>query len=161
MSLFALGYQMCKDREFTKDVIQLLFVDLWEKRNQLGKVEHWNAYLRKSFYRKMLAELKKRKQTFDIADQFAEPSVPSYENLLINLQSKIDQQRQLHDALENLPEQQRKMIQARFIQGMSYDEIAEETGKSKQTVYNQIFTAVKKLRNLLSSIIAFSSISQF
>jgi len=151
-SLFALGYQMCKDRELTKDVIQLLFADLWEKRDRLGKVDHWNAYLRKSFYRKMLAELKKQKRNYDITDQFAEPSVPSYEELLINLQSQITQQRQLHDALENLPEQQRKMLQARFIQGMSYNEIAEETGKSKQTVYNQIFTAVKKLRNLLGSV---------
>ena len=100
----------------------------------------------------MLAELKKQKRSYDIADQFAEPSIPSYEELLVNFQSKIDLRRKLHDALENLPEQQRKMIQARFIQEMNYDEIADETGKSKQTVYNQIFTALKKIRNLMGVI---------
>lgn len=149
-SLFSLGYRMCKDREMAKDVIQLLFADLWEKRNQLNEIEHWNAYLRKSFYRKMLEELKLNSKTNSLSNTFKEPIVPSFEHLMIDLQNQIDRQRQLHDALENLPEQQRKMVQARFIQGMSYDEIAGETGKSKQTVYNQIFGAMKKLREWLT-----------
>ena len=157
-SLFSLGYRMCKDRDFTKDVIQALFLDLWEKQENIGKVEHWNAYLRKAFYRKMLNELKKEKASAEISNPLKNITIPSYEDLLIDLQGKIERQRQLHDALEDLPDQQRKMIEARFITGMSYEEIADTTGKSKQTVYNQIHGAVKKLRNLLGLAAVFLNI---
>ena len=103
---------MCKDREMTKDVLQLLFAELWEKRHQLNEIEHWNAYLRKAFYRKMLEELKRNLKTNSLSDTFDEPAVPSFEDLMIDLQNQIEQQRQLHDALENLSEQQRKKERA-------------------------------------------------
>ena len=157
-SLFSLGYRMCKDRDFTKDVIQALFLDLWQKQENIGKVDHWNAYLRKAFYRKMLKELKKEKANAEISNPLKSSSVPSYEDLLVDLQAKIERQRELHDALEDLPDQQRKMIEARFIIGMSYEEIADTTGKSKQTVYNQIHGAVKKLRKLLGLAAIFMNI---
>ena len=59
------------------------------------------------------------------------------------------EQKQIEKAFEILPTQQKEMLELRFLQGFSYQEIANNTGKSRQTIYNQIHTAIKKLRKIL------------
>jgi len=149
-SLFSMGFKMSGRRELTKDCIQSLFLELWENRGRLSEVEHWNAYLKKSLYRKIASELKKPLvNTKELNSSFSKHSDPSYEELLINFQNNESKRKDLHAALNNLPEKERKVLRSRFYEGMSYDEIAETTGKSKQTVYNQIFSAVKRLKKAL------------
>lgn len=145
-----MGFKMSADRALTKDAIQTLFLELWEKRHQTNEVTHWNAYLRKSLYRKILVELKKKKSlTQDISDHNYSFFTPSYEELLIHSQTTQSQKDKLKSALKQLPLEERKVLNLRFFEGLSYEEIAENTGKSKQTVYNQIFSAISKLRKTL------------
>lgn len=142
---------MCADRELTKDVIQSLFLELWEKRAQLGEITYWNAYLKKSLHRKLLGELKKPNHHLKaIHTSTQEPSTPSYEELLINFQMEEDKRCDLKEAIQLLSEQEKTMLRLRFNEGMNYEEIAKDTGKSKQTIYNQIFSAIKKLRKTLT-----------
>lgn len=151
-SLFVLGFKMSKDRSLTKDLIQSLFMELWEKRTQLKQVEHWNAYLRKSLYRKMIAALQQQKKQLTFLNNPTPNTplyTPSYENLLIESQIEITRHHQLQSALQQLPEQERKVLELRFFKDLTYDEIASNTGKSKQTVYNQVFSAISKLRKML------------
>ena len=151
--LFSLGFRMSADAALTKDVIQSLFLELWEKRHQINAVMHWKAYLRKSFYRKMLLALKKRQLLpAELPDNILELSTPSYEQLLVNFQIEQSRQHDVQQAMDQLPTKEREMLQLRFKEGLSYEEIAENTGKSKQTVYNQIYTAIKKLKGSLLMI---------
>jgi len=135
------------DKELTKDVIQNLFIDIWEKRDRILKVYSWNAYLRKSLYRKMLHALKKNKitQTNVTVDNLP-ITTPSYEDLLINMQSEEAQTSKLIKAINQLPEEEQKVIKLRFFEELSYEDIAQKTGKTKRTIYNQIFSAIKKLK---------------
>jgi len=150
-NLFLVGFKMCGDKEFTKDALQNFFLEIWEKREKLQHVEYWNAYLKKSFYRKMLEEIKKNKYpTISLSETTHQISTASYETLLINFQSEKIQQANLQNALAQLPDQQKEMLKLRFFEGMNYDDIAKDTGKSKQTVYNQIYEAVKKLKKMLT-----------
>jgi len=144
---------MSRDKELTKDAIQTLFLELWEKKSNLGEVKYWNAYLRKSFYRKMLTELKKKNLlTRNALEENTAPSTPSYEELLIKFQNTLSQKKELQSALNELPTQEKKVLELRFFEGLSYEEIAENTGKTKRTVYNQIFSAISKLRKNLIKI---------
>ncbi len=150
-NLFLVGFRMCGDKEFTKDALQSFFLEIWEKRENLQHVEHWNAYLKKAFYRKMLEEIKKNKlPTISISEITHQLSTASYETLLIKFQSEKIQQAKLQNALAQLPDQQKEMLKLRFYEGMNYEDIAKESGKSKQTVYNQIYEAVKKLKKILT-----------
>jgi RNA polymerase sigma factor (sigma-70 family) len=149
-SLFALAFKMCSNREMSKDVIQSLFLEIWENRHQMNEVTYWNAYLRKSLYRKMLLELKQKHTTnitFDHEKHHL--SDPSYEDLLIQLHSEESTRQSVQSALQQLPDQERTVLELRFLEGLSYEEIASNSGKSKQTIYNQVFNALKKLRNIL------------
>ncbi|MEN0002759.1 MAG: sigma-70 family RNA polymerase sigma factor [Bacteroidota bacterium] len=147
-ALFAYGLQLSADRELTKDQIQSLFLDLWEKQLALDAVEHWQAYLRKSLHRRIIKELKKRRTaTHELAA--ASPIEPSYEAQLIELQTDHLKKVQVQKAMSALSDTERKVLSARFQLGLSYEEIATQTGKSKQTVYNQIHSAIKKLRKAI------------
>lgn len=149
-TLFLVGFRLCANRELTKDVLQSFFLELWEKRDRLNHVEHWNAYLRKAFYHRMLQEVQKNRLPTDhLSEQATKISTPSYETLLINFQQKKSQKQELENAMKELPDQQKEMLKLRFHEGLSYEEIAANTGKSKQTVYNQIYEAIKKLRKSL------------
>lgn len=150
-TLFLVGFKMCGNKEFTKDALQSFFLELWEKQDRLQNIEHWNAYLKKAFYRKMLVELKKNKlPTISISETTHQISTASYETLLINFQTEKVHQANLQNALAQLPDQQKEMLKLRFYEGMNYEDIAKESGKSKQTVYNQIYEAVKKLKKMLT-----------
>ena len=78
-------------------------------------------------------------------------SIPSFEETLIHLQEIQNLEHNIQTALDQLPDQEREMLNLRFQKGMEYNEIAESTGKSKQTIYNQIHSAVQKLRKILTN----------
>ena len=147
--LFYIGYQMSENRALTKDVIQNLFLDFWEKRERLEEVQNWNAYLRKSMHRKMIEALKKEKRRSTSASLDKASIQPSYEALLIKGQSEQKKKQQLENAIRNLPAAQKRALDLKYKEGLSYDEIAELTGKTKQTIYNQIFAAIQKLKDAL------------
>jgi len=146
-ALFTHGFHLSGNRELTKDLIQSLFLELWEKRVPLDSIEHWKAYLKKSLYRKVIRELQQEKRiSNDLDPDHSPPTEPSYEELLINFQTESFRKRKVRQALSALPPIEKEMLEARFKKGMTYEEIAQQTKKSKQTVYNQIYTALKKLR---------------
>jgi RNA polymerase sigma factor (sigma-70 family) len=146
-SFFQMGMRLSGQREFTKDVIQSFFVEVWEKQVWEKEVEYMTAYLHKAFYRKVLAEMKKQRRRAEVSmEESIELKIPSYEALLIELQQNEALQQRLNQAISQLPDQQRMVLNMRFQEGMNYDEIATQTGNSRQTIYNQIHAAVKKMR---------------
>jgi len=146
-TLFGVGYRLCGDKELTKDILQSFFLELWESRFQSQNIQYLEAYLKKAFHRKMVKVLQKNKQTHEkIKNSIALTNSPSYEQLLVNFQTEDAQKKQLALAINELPTQQKEVLSLRFKEGLDYEEIAESTGKSPQTIYNQIHSAIQKLR---------------
>ncbi len=145
--LFGLGYRLCGDKELTKDLLQSFFLQLWENRFQSQNIQYLEAYLKKAFHRKVVKTLQKNTANqLALKNQSNSLSVPSYESLLINLQTEKKQKIQLETAINKLPNQQKEILSLRFKEGLDYAEIATSTGKSQQTIYNQIHSAIQKLR---------------
>ncbi|MFK7981565.1 MAG: RNA polymerase sigma factor [Saprospiraceae bacterium] len=145
--LFSLGYRLSGDKELTKDLLQSFFLELWENRFQSQNIQYLEAYLKKAFHRKVVKALQKNKRTQEkIKNSVAITNSPSYEQLLINFQTEDAQKKQLATAINQLPTQQKEALSLRFKEGLDYEEIAASTGKSPQTIYNQIHSAIQKLR---------------
>jgi len=145
--LFSVGYRLCGDKELTKDLLQSFFLELWESRFQSQNIQYLEAYLKKAFHRKIVKALQKNTANqVSLKNKIQPLSVPSYESLLINFQIEKKQKEQLETAINNLPNQQKEVLSLRFKEGLDYDEIAVSTGKSRQTIYNQIHGAIQKLR---------------
>lgn len=145
--LFGLGYRLSGDKELTKDLLQSFFLELWESRFQSKNIQYLEAYLKKAFHRKVVKVLQKNQSIQKkIKNQVAIKNTPSYEQLLVDFQIQEAQKKQLETAINKLPAQQKEALSLRFKEGLDYEEIAASTGKSQQTIYNQIHSAIQKLR---------------
>ncbi len=150
-ALMNVGMSIKADKEFVKDVIQLFFIEVWEKDLLARDITHLKAYLIRSFYRKMFQQLKKQKGFSERLDhEFKEMDQAALDEF-VREETQVDEiQQRLNLAIEQLPEKEREIFRMKYMEGLAYEEIALFTGKSKQTVYNQIHSSIRKLRSSLA-----------
>jgi RNA polymerase sigma factor (sigma-70 family) len=133
-----------------KDVINDLFLYLWENVGKLAQVTNQHNYLITSFLHRLArkepfaAEAAVELQT--IADALSEPSV---EAAYIQEQGQTELRGRLASYLDGLPPRQREVIYQKFYLGLSYAEIAAANQLSVNTVYNTVYQALEKLKATL------------
>lgn len=106
-------------------------------------IEHW---LLKIGHRMATHHLKRRKPTQDIENVRLEDSADRQPERLLEVASEVAT---LRAAVLKLPEVQRQVILWRFIEGMSYEEVAGMLGKSSGAIRVVQFRALRQLRDLL------------
>jgi RNA polymerase sigma-70 factor, ECF subfamily len=136
------------DAHEADDLTSETFIQAWKsipKYEDRGvPIEHW---LLKIGHRMATHHLKRRKPTQDIDGvKLEDPSERRPEHL-IELAGEVDK---LRAAVVQLPEVQRQVIVWRFIEGLSYGEVADLLGKSSGAIRVIQFRALKELRELLS-----------
>ncbi len=143
-----LGYR----HEEINDIINQFFLGLLEKKLDLSVINNPQAYLSVAFKRKLIDHYRNSRQTqfVDTAmleDKLAEPSV---QETLEQLQSDKELIRKVRIAYKKLPQRCQKVIYLKFYEGLNTEQIAEQTGLTKRTVYNNLFEGVKLLRSELN-----------
>lgn len=128
------------------DALQEFFISMVESAVWEREISDMKGYLFRSFYHHVLRELKLERESIPLTDMSLEISDRGFEALLEESQSRILLQNALEQATKNLPAQQQKVLRLKYQEGMDYKEIAEITGRSSQTIYNQIHQAIGKLR---------------
>lgn len=142
--LKAYGIKISNNEELAKEAIQILFVKIWERREQLGVVHSIKAYLLRAYRRNLIdlleAEQKRKRQTYPQATFHISP-----EELSIYRQEQQAQAKQITALLNRLPDKQKEVIYLRFYNQLSYIEIAEILDLNYQTVRNYGVKAMKFL----------------
>ena len=144
--LFKYGIKFTADAELTKEIINAFFLHMWDNRSKLKAVENFKPYLVVSFKRFLITELRKRKNTTlpeNVQDGLFE--LP-YETFIIVTQQDAIVKETLHEMIAALPRRQKQLLQMRYYEQMSYEEIAEKTSLTVRTVYNKLHEALKNLR---------------
>lgn len=148
-SLLNYGLRMSRDQEFVKDCLHDLFVDLWNKREQLQEVHALKPYLVVAFRRRLIKE-SSRNQWFRKADEVTDDydfevqfNIESY---LINNEVRHESLVRLKANLEKLTKRQREVIYLRFYQEMEYEAIAQSLEINYHSVVNLMYEGMKLLR---------------
>jgi len=145
--LHAYAFVMLKDSENAEEMVQQVFLKLWETNG----LEHINesvpGYLYRAVHNACLNFLKHLKvkhayQTYAVTRQEFASATETMQ--MRELQVK------LNDALNDLPEQCRTIFQMSRFEHLKYHEIADRLGLSVKTVENQIGKALKILRSKLA-----------
>lgn len=153
--LFAYGFSMTADRELTKDCIQELFLELWEKRTTLNnEVSNIRSYLFTWLRRKISFQVSKDQKRRLLAGD-PDASEPSYEELLVAMETSAEKKAKLSKALTALSGQQLQMLRLKFFENMSYVDIAQREKLSQRTVYNLVYEALKRLRQSIPALLPF------
>lgn len=142
-SLFRFVNLYAKDRYTSQDIVQEVFLKLWDRRDSI-RITHAKAYL---FHMGRNAILNKlRDERFYLLEQFPETADYESENDAEYMTSDILIEI-VHDAINGLPPKCRGIFIMNRHQKMTYKQIAVVKGISRKTVENQIGIALKKIRS--------------
>ena len=130
-----------------EDIVHDFFETLWRDREKILIVKSLQAYLYKGVYNRCLKHLAhnevEHKYAQNIIDKSATSLIKENNDPLSILLSQ-EMQREIEKAIEDLPEQCRKIFRLR-IEGLSYQKIAEKLEITDGTVRKQINIARGKL----------------
>ncbi|MFT4032445.1 MAG: sigma-70 family RNA polymerase sigma factor [Siphonobacter sp.] len=148
-NLFNYGIRFSKDREFVKDCLQDLFMELWHKRETLGDTGFIKFYLFKSLRRKIHKESLKHQWlstgddlNFDTDDLGELP----IETLIIEDETYHMQIRQLTHHLTSLSKRQQEIIYLKFYENLENDSIAQVMSITRPAVANLLYRTLQELK---------------
>jgi RNA polymerase sigma factor (sigma-70 family) len=146
--LFHWGLRLHHEREFVKDCIQEVFLNLWKIHQTIQPVENIRAYLLMVLKSRMLRDLTNKNimQQSDIEEDYSFSVEFSADMRMIEEEHEIYQVRKLEVALNHLPKRQKELIYLRFYQNLSFEQIADVMNLGRQSAYNLFQKSLNNLR---------------
>ena len=145
LAVFASTY--VEDIETGKEIVQDLFVHLYEKRKALAINSSIKSYLFKSVRNRCLNHIK-HQQVIKMHSDHMKPVVEESENLEDKIR-EAELQHMVSKVVDRLPPKCKMIFTMSRVMGLSNGEIAQELEISKRTVETQISNALKVLREKL------------
>ncbi|MES2276115.1 MAG: sigma-70 family RNA polymerase sigma factor [Bacteroidota bacterium] len=144
--------KIIKDDDICQDILQDLFIKLWERKAGFGPIQYVKVYFFRSARSMAINYLKSQKNHTPLDDgHLAIDMEFSPEEVMVGLENDQAMNHLLASALNTLPKRQREMIFLKYFDGWNYDQIAEVTGIKYQSVVNHVHRAVIQLRQELTS----------
>ena len=151
-ALHAYAFAMLCDEEMAEEIVQNMFMKLWEKRERLEIQTSVKAFLYKCVHNDGLNYLKHQK----IKTKYQDYATYSMKDRTEKASDRLELNEleiRLGDALNDLPQQCRTIFQMSRFEELKYKEIAEQLGLSIKTVENQMGKALKILRLKLADFL--------
>jgi RNA polymerase sigma-70 factor, ECF subfamily len=148
------AYTILKDNEAAKDAVQAVFMQLWQKREELNIRQSVRAYLYTATHNHCLNYLKSNKIRQGHYGKFIAGEALTTEVIHKKMELKELKQEVL-TAMDNLPEKCREIFYKSRFEEKTYPEIAAELGISVKTVEAQMGKALRTLRAILPARTAF------
>lgn len=150
-SLLSYGLRLNTDEEEVKDCIQMLFLNIWERRDFLGASDSIRNYLLASLRRLLLKRIKSGPSFVEIdADNSAFHIELSVESQMIRDQTLRENVISLQNAINGLPERQKEALYLKFYNNQSFGDIATVMNISTRAVYKLIYKALDSLNEELA-----------
>ncbi|MBC8153930.1 MAG: RNA polymerase sigma-70 factor [Bacteroidetes bacterium] len=148
---FALFY--VNVRESAEEIVQDVFLKIWQIRANLLAIKAFRAYLFTATRNQCLNYLQKTGRPFVVGLNYVSEDdlVSTTENPQQELE-RMDMQQQIDTAINTLPPQCRLIFQLVKEQGLSYKEVATLLTISPRTVEAQIAIALRKLAAILHTL---------
>jgi RNA polymerase sigma-70 factor (family 1) len=143
------AYSVLQDYDESEEVVQAMFLNVWERRSGLQISTSLKAYLYQAVHNRCLNQIKHR-QVRAVYQQHVElEPVPT---ALSPVQAVVADELsgRLQQAIAQLPEQCRRVFELSRFEELKYQEIADQLGISIKTVENQIGKALRILRTELA-----------
>src|SRR4051794_36467953 len=143
--MYSYACTILKDEMEAEEIVQNVFVRLWEKQNSLRIETSLKAYLYRMIYNDCMNQIKHKA----VVLKFQKEKMYVMKNERNNADDRISSTQlneQLSNALLELPQQCRTVFQLSRFEELKYREIAVQLGISEKTVENQMGKALKLLR---------------
>ncbi|QBQ41951.1 RNA polymerase sigma-70 factor [Sphingobacterium psychroaquaticum] len=140
--LHAYVYRILEDSALSEEVVQQVFLRLWEKDWESDIHTSLRAYLYKSVYHESLNIVKRNR----VKQRYTDHQVHHGIQTVYADQSDAELKKLLHSALDSLPEKSRVVFEMSRFQELKYQEIAVSLNLSLKTVEGHMTKALRHLR---------------
>lgn len=137
---------LLKDDDASKDVVQQVFIKLWETRDKLCQVKNPDAYL--FTISKNLVYNQMRRKVYEFAFRNYYRQTTKY--LINSTEMEVDFNEVsllINKAVDKLPPKRKHIFELSRYKGLNNKEIAKSLNTSTSFVENQINKALKTLKN--------------
>ncbi|MCP4312163.1 MAG: RNA polymerase sigma-70 factor [Bacteroidetes bacterium] len=142
--LMAFAKKILMNGDDAREVVQQVFITIWEKRQEVDLSTSLKSYLFTSVHNRSLNVIRDRKK-------FASGEVPDVagEMDVSSVIESMELEEKIMEVIGSLPEKCREVFELNRFEGLKYSEIAEKLDISVKTVENQMSKALKILREKL------------
>ncbi|MFO7671354.1 MAG: RNA polymerase sigma-70 factor [Bacteroidales bacterium] len=146
--LMVFAKKILVDEDDAREVVQRVFISVWEKRQEIDLSTSLKTYLFTSVHNRSLNVIRDRKKfsSADVPDLAVEWDVSS-------VIESMELEERIMEVIRSLPEKCREVFEMNRFDGLKYSEIAVRLNISVKTVENQMSKALKILREKLSKFI--------
>jgi RNA polymerase sigma-70 factor (family 1) len=148
--IFLFAYRFTKSKAAAEEIVQEVFVKLWEKRGQIKIEKNFSAYIIRVTKNLIVDGLKKaaldKKVQQHILTHMKALRDSSAEELLQKEMERLHRQ-----AINALSPQKRTIYLLSREEELSYEQIAEKLGISKNTVRNHMADALQTIREHITA----------
>ncbi|WP_254412908.1 RNA polymerase sigma factor [Dyadobacter diqingensis] len=146
--LLSYGYRVTSNRQLIKDSIQDLFLHLWLHRENLSETDSIKFYLFRALRNRILRNIEKSDILPQTADSILENIIEdfSFEQELMAQETEVQQIGRLQKAINKLSKRQQEVIQLRYHNDFSLEEIENLMQLNNQSVRNLLHRAISQLR---------------
>jgi RNA polymerase sigma-70 factor (family 1) len=147
-NIYSVALVLTKSVELAEDMVQDIFLKIWQKREQFTAIERFEDYLFIMARNHIYTELKKKSRDENFRQQVQTYFESSVSNADITLLTK-ETQEQIRKAIQQLTPQQQLVYKMSREEGLTHEEIAEKLNISRNTVRNHIVQSLKQIREYL------------
>lgn len=150
--IYANGYLF--DKQASEDVVQDIFIHIWEKSNSISIKTSLMSYIFRMVRNKCLDYLKSLKITDDF--EILEFNINLATEHVFNSSTEEDKKIIYHQVLkivDTLPDKMQQIVRLKFLHNLKYKEIAEELSISVNTVKTQLKRAKFKITDSLTIVL--------
>jgi len=143
--LMVFSKKILVDEDDAREVVQQVFISVWEKRQEIDLSTSLKTYLFTAVHNRSLNVIRDRKKfsSADVPDVAGEWDVSS-------VIESMELEERIMEVVRSLPEKCREVFEMNRFDGLKYSEIAVRLNISVKTVENQMSKALKVLREKLS-----------
>lgn len=147
-ALCSYANRLIRDPHTSEELVQDLFLELWQTRQKLPENGSLRGYLFTAVRNDCLDHIKHKKIEKRYAEEYLHSAIIHYENIYSSLIDK-EIQNIYGQAIKKLPDKRREVFVMSRFSYLSYREIALKLNISVKTVENHMANALKTLKTEL------------
>ena len=148
--LYRVAYHLTGNAQDAEDLLQDLYLKLWQKRDDLPDETINDAYLA-TMMRNLFVDQRRLKHVDASAELKNEDGPPDERSLDRQIDAR-DEVRQMEGLINELSERDAKIIQMHLVDDRSYEEIERDTGLSQGNIRIIVMRTKKKLKQQFQNI---------
>lgn len=149
--LYSFIFKILKNEAEADDIVQEVFVKIWESRDKLRDLKLFNSFIFTIAYNNSIDLIRKRINNSKYLEHLRNSSIIYTTPTLVSDIEFTELNTQVEKLIANLPERQKEVFLLHKHKGLTYAEIADQLGISKNTVENHMVKALKYLRQNIDS----------